>query len=345
MQRQTIADLSLIAGGGLLGLVLGIATAPEGAPARAQSQSEIYMPLGMKAVGLAELPTAPPGPPRPSATWTQSATIEPSATATPHLRPTNTATATATEPPSATATPTPKSPGRITGKLTFDAEPAGLDLGADPGPGLVLRRCTDESHCVIVDRTGVADSEGGFVFEDPPPLESGSYYQVTWINENKDAFIGFERWIGAWYDTPIRSYARGEVVDVGTIELADVVLTRPTHGTGFGGLPLTFGWTARSHEVGNYSWAICEQCCENLAQRVGAYHTQSLGRRTSYDLTDYPPGTTIGIEHKYCWFIRVDAADGSHGESYRIRMLWWFLSQSLGESAFGRFWWHDPTGG
>lgn len=321
MQRQTIANVGLIALGGLFGLSLGFAGAPAEAPTHAQSQALIYMPLGMKSAGLADLPTARPGPPGPSATWTQAATLEPSASATPHLRPTNTATATATELPSATTTPTPKSPGRITGKLAIGGKPAGLDLGADPGPSLVLRRCTDERNCEIVDRTGVADSEGGFVFEDPVPLESGRYYQVTWFNEGID---GSQLWIGAWYDTPIRSYARGQVVDVGTFELGDVELTQPTHGTGFGGLPIVFGWKARSPEPGAYMWAICEDCCDNLAQRVGAYHTPSLGKRTSYQLNDYPPGTVIGIEHKYCWFVRVEGEDGSHGESYRHRMLWFF---------------------
>jgi hypothetical protein len=334
VERQTVAELGLIALGGLFGLALGIAGAPAGTPARAQSQALIYMPLGMKAAGLADLPTAQPGQPAPSVTWTQAATLEPSATATPHLRPTNTATATATELPSATTTPTPKSPGRITGKLTVGGEPAVLELGADPGPGLVLRRCTDERNCEIVDRTGVADSEGGFVFEDPAPLESGRYYQVTWFNENAEGsespFIGYELWIGAWYDTPIRSYARGQVVDVGTFEIKNVELTQPTHGTGFGGLPIVFGWKARSPEVGNYSWAICEDCCKNLAQRVGAYHTPSLGRRTSYQLNDYPPGSIIGIEHKYCWFVRVEGEDGSHGESYFHRMLWFFNNARAG---------------
>lgn len=50
---------------------------------------------------------------------------------------------------------------------------------------------------------------------------------------------------------------------------------------------------------------------------------EPLGRRTSYTVSQYPPGTQIGIDYKYCWFVRSEAPDGSIGQSYHVRMLWW----------------------
>ncbi len=98
------------------------------------------------------------------------------------------------------------------------------------------------------------------------------------------------------------------------------MLTAPTHGTGLGGLPWTFKWRGRQKETGTYRWGICD-CCKLLEQRPGAWLTQSLGRSTEYELTFYPPG--ILIDYHYCWFVRLQTADG-YGESYEIRMLWFF---------------------
>ncbi len=344
--RPTMILVSLLAGGGLAGLVAGLASTPAVPLARAQTQGRAYLPLGFRGVTLANLPVASTALP-PAVTATATADPSDTPTVPPTDTPSPEPSATYTEPATPTELPTPAERGKITGRLLLDGLPAGIGLGEDPGPGLVLRRCTDDRSCTIVARTGVADDAGGFVFDDPASLPSGAYYQVTWINENPESsdspFIGAHLWLGAWYGTPIRSYTRGQTLDTGVIELADVVLTRPTHGTGFSGLPLDFGWNARSHEIGDYSWAICLECCQTQAQRLGHYHTPSLDRRTTYRMNEYPPGTMIGQEHKYCWFVRVEGQGGAHGESFHIRMLWFFFN-GFDNAVLKQFWWHDPTG-
>ncbi|RIL09823.1 hypothetical protein DCC79_09865 [bacterium] len=341
------------------GLVLGLLDGrgrdvpAEVLAAPAQSSGLVYLPMGLKAQAMADLPPAPtalpvqPTEPPPAATATPVGPTEaPSATPTvpPPASPTvatvepPTATPTTWIAPTATATPTLKPTvvaGAIKGRLVVDGDPAPLGLGEEVGPGLVLRACSDERTCTVVARTGVADDDGNFVFANPPALDAGRYYQVTWINENPEdsaasPYAGADLWMGVWYGAPIRGYQPGQTVDVGEVEIGDIVLVSPTHGSGFGGLPWTFTWQARKHETGVYSWAICLRCCQTLAQRIGHYHTSPLGRRTSYTVSQYPPGTQIGIDYKYCWFVRSEAPDGSIGESYHVRMLWWMGLALLG---------------
>lgn len=292
----------------------------------------IYLPLGLKGQVMDQLPPAPTAPatalPSPEASPT-TAPPEPSATpseAPPEPSPT--ATEQPTELPEPSATPTAAKPGRIHGMLVRNGVPLVAGMGADIGPGLVLRRCRDERTCEIVTRTGVLDDvPGAYAFEGAPSLEPGTYYQVTWINESADSgspYIGYDEWLGSWYSPPIRDYTAGDDVDMGTYELADLELTMPTHGTGFGGFPIEFGWNRRSNETGRYHWSLCE-CCQNLNQRLGAYRTNSLGQRTRYTLNAAPPGFQIGIEYKYCWFLRIETDEHGYGESYHVRMLWFFF--------------------
>jgi hypothetical protein len=208
----------------------------------------------------------------------------------------------------------------ITGKLMVEGEPAPLGLGMPIGPALFLRKCS-AGECENVDRTGVVDEDGTYEFHEPAPLSSGEYYQVFWYNESSDVTVGYENWLGSWYGPRITEVKGGEVIDGGDYELADLKLTSPTHGTGFSGLPIPFKWQARKIEVGSYRWGICE-CCQTLDQRLDAWLTQSLGTGTEYEMESYPPNTRVDGT-KYCWFIRIQTADG-YGESWHIRMLWFF---------------------
>jgi len=335
-------SIAWIAAGWITGLAMAAVAPWAGGLPHARGAADaleihVYLPLGLKVEDARALPIAATVvPPTPTATAPAATVVVPPVPTDP---PTETATDTPTEPPTITPSPTPsatptlKPGGAITGRLTIDGTPASEGLGGDFGPGLVLRKCLGEKECETVARTGVlpGDSDGRYVFDGPPALERGKYYQVTWINENpvgneSSEYAGAELWIGAWYGPRITSYQPGQTVDVGTFELADVVLVAPTHGTGFSGFPIQFEWKARAREVGNYSWSICEQCCQTLSQRIGHYHTPSLGRQTRYLLQAQPPGTQIGIEHKYCWFIRIDDERGGHGEGYRIRMMWFFFN-------------------
>lgn len=304
----------------LIAAVLTASLLPSGLRASPPSKlvfADLFMPLVFRSVALAELPTPPPG-------MTLTPTLPPTVTEPPTATPTPTDTPTPTVTNTPPPTPTFVAGGSIGGRLLVDDQPAQIGLGLGIGPAIYLRRCTVADECENVDRTAVEDEAGRYVFREPAPLAPGTYYQVVWYNEiNPPVMLGDDIWLGSWYGPRITELKGGEEVQGGDLEVADLKLTTPTHGTGFSGLPILFKWQARPKEVGSYRWGICE-CCQNLAQRTDAWLTASLGARTEYEMSFYPPNTRVGNEYRYCWFVRIQTQEG-YGESFHIRMLWFFL--------------------
>lgn len=283
--------------------------------------SWIYLPLSAARVDLASVPspaahvTRPPTQPPP--------TIRPSATV-----PVDPPTVPPSATPEPTTTPTPAGEGEITGRLLVDGEPAPEGLGEGIGPGLFLIKCApgqSGTTCPRVARTSV-DAEGRYRFGNPPAPAPGEYYQVYWLNETYQDLFGIEEWLGAWFSRRIVDYQAGQVHEVEDIELKNIFLLRPTHGTGFGGLPITFGWETRTGD--EYEYVLCDCCGDGLHLRESGrpnFHSPSVGNRDEYTLNSYPPGFQIGIESKYCWYVHVRGQGGSYGMSYEKRMLWFFL--------------------
>jgi len=313
-----------------------------------EAEAWIYLPLVASRADLAAVPSPAVGATRTSGPTVQpSATIRPSAT-TPADPPT--VPPTATDEPTATATPSGE--GGITGRLLVDGEPAVEGLGEGIGPGLFLIKCgagRSGTQCPRVGRTSVADSEGRYRFANPPALAPGEYYQVYWLNETFQDLFGIEEWLGAWFSRRIVDYAEGEVREVEDIELKNIFLLRPTHGTGFQGLPITFGWETRPND--EYEYVLCDCCGDGLHLRESGrpnFHSPSVGNSDEYELNNYPPGFQIGIENKYCWYVHVRGTGGSYGMSYETRMLWFFVqdavSRLLNPLGMGR-WPLDRIGG
>lgn len=300
------------------------------------AEAWIYLPLVASRADLAALPTSRPPATRTAPPPTGMPTVRPSATVPPDPP---------TLPPTATDEPTPTATsaagGAITGRLLVGGEPAAEGLGEGFGPGLFLIRCgpgKSGTQCPRIARTSVAGDEGRYRFESPPALGPGEYYQVYWLNETYEDLFGIEEWLGAWFSRRIVDYAPGQEVAVEDIELANIFLTRPTHGTGFGGLPITFGWDTRQGD--EYEYVLCDCCGDGLHLRESGrpnYHSPSLGNRGTYELSSYPPGFQIGIEHKYCWYVHVRGSGGSYGMSYETRMLWFFVQDAVAalRGAFG----------
>lgn len=275
---------------------------------------DLYLPLLMRSAQVEDLPPAT------AVTMTPSPTLPPTDTPTPAPTFTSSPSPTVTETPPPTPTWAPG--GEIRGRLLVDGEPAQIGLGLPFGPALYLNVCS-AGACEIADRTGVEDEQGTYIFKEPPRLAEGEYYQVVWYNENNPpVMLGNDQWLGSWYGPRITELTGGEIIQGGDLEIADLVLVKPTHGTGFSGWPIVFGWQRRKHEVGSYRWGICD-CCQNLQQRKQAWLTQSLGQQTEFELDFYPPGTELN--EKYCWFVRIQSEDG-YGESYHIRMMWFFFA-------------------
>lgn len=283
----------------------------------------VYLPLAFTGAALSDLPSPAARPTR-----TVGTTVRPSATIPPDPP---TVLPSASPPPTATATPV--GDGAITGRLLVDGEPVIEGLGEGIGPGLFLIKCgpgQSGTACPRIDRTSVVGDEGRYAFVNPPALAPGEYYQVYWLNETYQDLFGIPEWLGAWFSQRIVGYADGEMRPVEDIELKNIFLLRPTHGTGFGGLPITFGWETRPDD--EYEYVLCDCCGDGLQLRESGrpnFHSPSLGNTGEFTLSNYPPGFQIRIENKYCWYAHVRGAGGSYGMSYETRMLWFFVQDAF----------------
>ena len=277
----------------------------------------IYLPMGMQGVGVEALPTARKAP-----------TFTPTPEATPTSAPTLT--------PEPTQTPTPESGfATISGRLTVDGAPAPLGLGDGFGPGLMVRDCLPAEEegsapdCELFARTGVATEDGSFSFNVSVPRAAGRYMEVVWLNNapgSGTAWEGTDKWLGAYYSGPLPALEADDSHDLGRIEVADIILTAPSNGSGIGGLPMPFQWKVRKSEVGTYRWAFARAPLRLVEEREEKtfFHTQSLGTDTEWIMRTLPPGVQIGSEHRYFWYIVVDFPNGGRGESYYTRMHWFF---------------------
>ncbi len=327
MRRVALAGLALAA---LVVLVRG-PTAPTAGQEPAQNQYMAHLPLTLRDAHRPDLGRPP------AVTPTVTPTAVP-ATTTPMPSPTETATSAPT--PTATPVPptdTPAPTGRVVGRLLVNGEPAVEGLGLY-GPALWLRRCSGPD-CTTLGRSGVLGQEGVYTFEDVPALQEGAYYQVTWQNEDAGGDVyGHPELLGSWYGLRITAFDGTGDVSGGDIELMDIALVRPTHGTGFQGLPIPFEWRARPFDE-IYRWGLMRGCGLLETRKQSVILTESLGRGTKYELNRYPPGVVWGNDNMYCWFVRLETPDG-YGESYYTRMMWFIpvlLPPWLGFGA-------DPSG-
>lgn len=328
------------AAAGSVAVAVAVALAAAGAPmlptTRAQGELEgiVFLPLVWRTVQRGDLPPAPVVP-----------TVRPP-TATPTLDAPPTAPPTFTPEPS--TTPTPAGDGFIGGRLLLRGQPAPEGLGDGFGPGLFLLKCTEGRRaCERVGRTAVVGEEGRYRFQNPPALADNQTYVVHWRNETFDDLFGLREWLGSWYSeaiTPAR-YTPGAEVTIEDIELEPIELTGPSNGTGYQGLPWTFTWDPREHEVGSYRWAICDCFGDGLHHRDTdkSFKSPSVGRTGAYQMNDYPQFIKqigIGIEHKYFWYVHVDGPRGSWGQSHDQWMLWFIPGfdalRPLGVTGFAR---------
>jgi hypothetical protein len=304
-------------------VALRVEAAPEASAALDEGGVSAFMPMLARRARFDDLATPVIATPAPTKTDTPqpSPTQEPSPTI--HVPPTNT--------PLPSVTPTAAVAGVIRGRLTRNGEPLDPGLGDGFGPGLFLQRCSvaDEGAdevCDVVGRTGVVD-DGRYEFRVPEPLAEGEYYQMVWRNEDGTfgdyETIGAPLWLGAWYGPRIETFEAGDEVEIPEIELANMQLLGPSHGTGYQGWPWLFTWERWAGDGGSYRWGIGD-CCSNLDQRKDVYRANA-GKKPEYLLQGLPPGLTYN--EKYCWFAEVDAGEErGYGQSFHVWMLWFIPS-------------------
>ncbi len=325
--RRSFPPIRALFAAGLLAACTSYALSvgPDAPAAHGQDEVFIHLPLVMRRAERTDLfkpapITVPTEPVRPT---------EPIETAT--ASPTATFPATATDSPPPTLTPT--GDGMITGKLLVGGEPAWEGLGFELGPGLFLQRCAADaamSTCERIDKTGVVGDEGEYAFHNPPSLAAGDIYVVHWRNESLNGLFNDDNYVGAWYSKPIRGYSAGETNTVEDVEIKNFLLTGPSKGTGYSGLPWEFTWDVRAGEDETYKWTICDCCGEGeIAERENLsrwrWQSPSVGRRGAYLMNSHPPGSRIGIEYKYCWFVQADPGAGGTIWSNERWLLWWFF--------------------
>ncbi len=293
----------LVTGGALLAL-LWLPPAAAHQPTANGGEFQVYLPLAVQLdtkFNLIRPPTVAP-------TTTPEVTATATVTATP-LPPTATASPSATAiPPTATPVPTSEpETGTIRGRYTENGEPLPAGYGADGLPQIELQRCAG-GECEVVANT--ISQEGGILeFVNPPALEPGQAYQVVWANEPGLSYDGF---LHRWWSRRITTFGDGSDVDLGDMEVGNLVLTDICHDCGQS-LPITFKWDTRPPQSEVYRWSLF-RACGNYAERPNAYRTESLGHRGQYTLNTPPRG--FRLDEKYCWFIQIEDSQRGTGWSY-----------------------------
>jgi len=299
--------------------LFAIATAarPSAPALNAQLTERIYLPL---AFDDAQLPPPPVAEPRPTL-------APPSATATttsPEITATPTEPApTPTDPP---PTPTEKpGTGTISGRYVSRGEPMAAGFGAPGVPQIELQRQDGGTWTKVANGETVED--GRFAFVDPPALEGGQVYQVWWTNTS---LTGYDEWVGRWSSRRIAAFGDGTDVDLGTMELGNVMLTGPGNDVHFS-LPVTYRWTPRDDvRDESYRWSLFKDasCNENRREEASLYRTSPLGHVGRYELGSPPPG--FQMETLYCWYVFIDAGTQGTGWSFEGWKTKWLIAGLLG---------------
>jgi hypothetical protein len=303
--------LAIVAGTGLL-VAKSIA-----APSQTLDH-KAFLPLTWRGVARADVPAPPTRTTTPVVNASPTATT-PAATATattepPSPTPVSPSGTPTTEPPTATPTEEPAA-GRIHGRYTVDGQPLEAGFGAEGLPQIELRRCSG-AECVKVDN--VISAEGGtFEFLNPVTLAPGEWYQVWWLNI--DPLFGRE-WVYDWRSRRITDYQAGEDIDLGAMEIGNMLLKAPCNDCGQS-LPITFKWDTRANKTDVYRWSLMHRCGDPT-ERVNALQSQALGHRGEYTINGVPSG--FRYDERYCWFIFIEDGQkgtGSTYEQYVIQFL------------------------
>lgn len=148
------------------------------------------------------------------------------------------------------------------------------------------------------------DALGRYLFNDANTLAPGQAYYVSFgQNETNPAYVF------AWYGPPIDTYRRGENMNGGDFDIADVKLVSPQSGV-TAALPATFKWQRRGLTGETYRLVIID------FQQGTFWRSFDLGDTDTYVLEDLSPGMAFG--RQYGWYVEVYAEPDSFGESFAV---------------------------
>ena len=184
----------------------------------------------------------------------------------------------------------------ISGQVTLNGSPAGYIP--------LFLEFFDGSKWTDIDST-TSGSDGRYSFTGLPSLNPGELYTVVYFNDDSTSGC---LWVAGTRD--VTSYTAGSAVDLGSLDIADIVLGSPHHGAVVG-LPTTFRWTPRpATPTDSYVFYLY-----NFEIGGPEFVTDpELGYVSSYTLSGLPPGFSAGVE--YSWEVWLYGPDGSFGVSY-----------------------------
>jgi uncharacterized repeat protein (TIGR01451 family) len=150
----------------------------------------------------------------------------------------------------------------------------------------------------------LTNTDGSYVFDTMPALESGQAYYVRFRNFSTTP----NGRLAAWYSRVITQYSTGSSYDLGTIDIGDVPLISPAPGATVP-LPMTFSWYPRATTTeDNFQFELFDP------SGTSDFVSPLLGFVTSYQLTSLPSG--FSTNKTYSWSVLVRDPEGGAGVAY-----------------------------
>jgi uncharacterized repeat protein (TIGR01451 family) len=205
-------------------------------------------------------------------------------------------------PPAATPTPV----NTLYGYLSFNGQPA-------VGKTMHIRFAA--SHYSYLSATTTVDSNGNYSFSNLPSLEPGQRYNGLFpgiMGPDGDGYLS------GWWTHGITLYTSGQSVNLGSGDIADIVLLHPDSGSDT--LPVTFQWTPRPATPSDSYSLILDNYLGDW------WESPRLGYTGVYTMSSLPPGFSLG-QGAY-WYVRVVAPDGGSAESSHRNLVHFGLSGS-----------------
>jgi len=189
----------------------------------------------------------------------------------------------------------------IIGIVTQNGRPAGnvtLNLRIiDTGP--------------VVVGTAVTDSSGFYEFNNADTLAAGQTYQVVYYYSygTNDSVTGR---LASWKTKMISTYTRGQNVNIGNFDIANVALSSPAEGDSQS-LPLTFSWIRRVHSTTDSYEVIIVDFTTPPDTWTNKFSSLELGyvNHFSFQSSNWPAG--MAYKYAYFWYVMIQAPDTGSG--------------------------------
>jgi len=157
--------------------------------------------------------------------------------------------------------------------------------------------------------TTTTSSDGAYLFSGIPSLAVGQQYYVRYENVTQTSGRLF-----LWGTRSLTAYTTGSSLDLGSFDIADIVLVNPPGGATIG-LPYTFQWTRRPATTGD-SYLFDLYAPDDYVPR---WMSPLMGYTDGYFLSGLPG--SFFLHTTYAWDVVVASPDGGTGVSRMARFV------------------------